>query len=163
MPGIIFGKKPKVTEKKELDVDLLGAKDRAELSYDPCIAWSILQLDQAFLEPHVVTKVETEPATTASADAQTDVHASTPSKTGSSVHSKKKSNTNNTNKKGRQRFVCVSDTHGLHRGLAIPPGDVLVHCGDFSSTGGAGQVSFQIEIQRVCRLLLPFKFVRLIL
>ena len=28
------------------------------------------------------------------------------------------------------RFVCISDTHEAHEQLHIPPGDVLIHCGD---------------------------------
>ena len=28
------------------------------------------------------------------------------------------------------RFVCISDTHELHKTLHIPKGDVLIHCGD---------------------------------
>ena len=31
------------------------------------------------------------------------------------------------------RIVCISDTHGLHRKLSVPLGDVLIHAGDFSS------------------------------
>lgn len=40
------------------------------------------------------------------------------------------------------RFVCISDTHGLHEEMAfsIPAGDVLIHAGDFSSTGELEQV-----------------------
>lgn len=30
------------------------------------------------------------------------------------------------------RLVVVSDTHARHARLRLPPGDVLVHCGDFS-------------------------------
>jgi hypothetical protein len=29
------------------------------------------------------------------------------------------------------RIVCISDTHELHRELDIPPGDILIHAGDF--------------------------------
>lgn len=39
-----------------------------------------------------------------------------------------------------QRFVCVSDTHGRHHGVALPRGDILLHCGDFTDTGQAKQV-----------------------
>lgn len=28
------------------------------------------------------------------------------------------------------RIVCISDTHGFHRELDIPPGDILIHSGD---------------------------------
>ena len=34
------------------------------------------------------------------------------------------------------RIVAVSDTHGMHSQLKIPPGDVLVHAGDFTAAGG---------------------------
>lgn len=30
-------------------------------------------------------------------------------------------------------FVCISDCHGRHRQLVIPPGDFLLHAGDFTS------------------------------
>jgi predicted phosphohydrolase len=30
------------------------------------------------------------------------------------------------------RVVCISDTHELHRELDIPPGDILIHAGDFT-------------------------------
>lgn len=33
------------------------------------------------------------------------------------------------------RLVCISDTHGRHGELDLPPGDVLVHAGDFCSRG----------------------------
>ena len=34
----------------------------------------------------------------------------------------------------RLRIVCISDTHGKHWDILphIPPGDILVHAGDFS-------------------------------
>ena len=34
-----------------------------------------------------------------------------------------------------QRIVCISDTHGLHRKVAVPGGDLLIHAGDFMRTG----------------------------
>jgi len=30
------------------------------------------------------------------------------------------------------RIVCIADTHGLHRELEVPPGDLLIHAGDFT-------------------------------
>lgn len=33
------------------------------------------------------------------------------------------------------KFVAISDTHGHHRGLTLPPGDVLLHTGDVSDYG----------------------------
>jgi len=43
---------------------------------------------------------------------------------------------------GFVRFVCISDTHGLHGRMAhrVPAGDVLIHAGDFSNTGEEEQV-----------------------
>ena len=32
-------------------------------------------------------------------------------------------------------IVCVSDTHGMHRTLNVPEGDVLLHAGDFTRFG----------------------------
>jgi Icc-related predicted phosphoesterase len=33
------------------------------------------------------------------------------------------------------RIVCISDTHGLHRNVAVPYGDLLVHAGDLTRRG----------------------------
>jgi predicted phosphodiesterase len=33
------------------------------------------------------------------------------------------------------RIVAISDTHGLHAQVQVPPGDVLVHAGDFTGRG----------------------------
>jgi predicted phosphodiesterase len=33
------------------------------------------------------------------------------------------------------RIVCISDTHGLHRELSLPAGDILIHAGDFTYFG----------------------------
>lgn len=33
------------------------------------------------------------------------------------------------------RLVCVSDTHGNHRTMDVPEGDVLIHAGDFTLFG----------------------------
>ena len=33
------------------------------------------------------------------------------------------------------RVVVISDTHGMHRKVNVPDGDVLVHCGDFCGHG----------------------------
>ena len=35
----------------------------------------------------------------------------------------------------RTRFVVLSDTHNRHNELEIPDGDVLLHCGDFTTQG----------------------------
>jgi len=33
------------------------------------------------------------------------------------------------------RIVCLSDTHSLHRQIAVPDGDVLIHAGDITRMG----------------------------
>lgn len=35
------------------------------------------------------------------------------------------------------RLVVTSDTHGFHRGMTVPDGDVLIHCGDWSRDFGS--------------------------
>jgi Icc-related predicted phosphoesterase len=37
--------------------------------------------------------------------------------------------------------VAISDTHGYHDRLEIPPGDILVHAGDLTLTGALGDVA----------------------
>lgn len=32
-------------------------------------------------------------------------------------------------------LVVLSDTHGVHDDISVPPGDVLIHCGDFTTFG----------------------------
>jgi len=39
------------------------------------------------------------------------------------------------------RVICLSDTHGYHKRLTIPDGDLLIHCGDFSMRATSPQVS----------------------
>lgn len=38
------------------------------------------------------------------------------------------------------KFVAISDTHGQHKGLALPKGDVVIHAGDISSRGKEHEV-----------------------
>ena len=38
------------------------------------------------------------------------------------------------------RIVAISDTHGLHDGLAVPDGDILVHAGDLTPNGDEDDV-----------------------
>jgi predicted phosphohydrolase len=40
-------------------------------------------------------------------------------------------------------IVCISDTH--NRTPALPPGDVLVHAGDLSCSGTAGEIQAQLD------------------
>ena len=35
------------------------------------------------------------------------------------------------------RLVCIGDTHGHHRKLKIPAGDILIHSGDFMVDGSS--------------------------
>jgi predicted phosphodiesterase len=46
----------------------------------------------------------------------------------------------NTTGKKSLRIVCISDTHGKHRKVEVPPGDVLVHAGDITSKGQESQI-----------------------
>ena len=32
------------------------------------------------------------------------------------------------------KIVAISDTHSGHHQLQLPPGDILIHCGDFSNS-----------------------------
>lgn len=38
------------------------------------------------------------------------------------------------------KIVAISDTHGFHEELELPPGDVLVHSGDWSRAGSRGEM-----------------------
>ena len=38
------------------------------------------------------------------------------------------------------RIVAISDTHGRHRDLDVPPGDVLIHAGDITLFGTINEV-----------------------
>jgi Icc-related predicted phosphoesterase len=38
------------------------------------------------------------------------------------------------------KIVAISDTHGLHHQLPLPPGDVLIHAGDVSRRGDKNDV-----------------------
>eukprot|EP00808_Paulinella_micropora_P010535 g73918.t1 len=41
---------------------------------------------------------------------------------------------------GAVRCVVLSDTHNEHTALHVPPGDILIHCGDFSYRGTANEL-----------------------
>lgn len=36
----------------------------------------------------------------------------------------------------KSRVTVISDTHWRHEGLQLPPGDLLIHCGDMLNLGG---------------------------
>ena len=38
------------------------------------------------------------------------------------------------------RLVCISDTHGKHNEIRLPPGDILIHGGDFTKSGEVGNI-----------------------
>jgi Icc-related predicted phosphoesterase len=38
------------------------------------------------------------------------------------------------------KFTAISDTHGKHQQLSLPPGDVLIHAGDISGRGNEVEV-----------------------
>lgn len=39
------------------------------------------------------------------------------------------------------RLVLLSDTHGLHRKVSVPDGDVLIHAGDLTNVGKAMEIA----------------------
>jgi len=46
---------------------------------------------------------------------------------------------------GYLRFVVISDTHGFKPRSAIPDGDVLLHCGDFTRYGSRSEVNAFVQ------------------
>lgn len=55
------------------------------------------------------------------------------------------------------KLVLISDTHELHQHLTVPPGDVLVHAGDFSWRGAIPAInsfmawfSAQSHVHKIC-------------
>ena len=43
------------------------------------------------------------------------------------------------------RIVAISDTHGLHKSVRIPDGDILIHAGDLTSTGKTHEVAAALQ------------------
>lgn len=43
------------------------------------------------------------------------------------------------------KFIAISDTHGCHRQLTLPQGDVLLHAGDVCNQGNREQVADFLE------------------
>lgn len=39
-----------------------------------------------------------------------------------------------------KKIVCISDTHGQHRSLNLPEGDILIHAGDISRVGKLNEI-----------------------
>lgn len=46
------------------------------------------------------------------------------------------------------RIVALADTHGEHGGLHVPPGDVLIHAGDLTQRGTAGELEAAADFLR---------------
>ena len=38
------------------------------------------------------------------------------------------------------QIVCISDTHSMHEKLVVPDGDMLIHAGDLTMQGAAGEI-----------------------
>jgi Icc-related predicted phosphoesterase len=58
------------------------------------------------------------------------------------------------------RIVCLSDTHGLHRGVSVPDGDILIHAGDFSGSDndldGVRELDQWLgELPHPCKIVVP--------
>lgn len=43
------------------------------------------------------------------------------------------------------RIVCLSDTHGLHKRVKVPDGDILLHAGDFTHFGEPSEVDLFLD------------------
>jgi len=59
------------------------------------------------------------------------VHAGSASGSGESPHAVP----HPSSERRHMRVVAISDTHGHHRELEMPPGDILIHAGDFTGWG----------------------------
>jgi predicted phosphohydrolase len=58
------------------------------------------------------------------------------------------------------RIVCLSDTHGLHRSVTIPDGDVLVYAGDFSGEDKSLEAVLEFDqwlatLPHPCKIVVP--------
>lgn len=42
-------------------------------------------------------------------------------------------------------IVALSDTHGNHRSVEVPPGDIIIHCGDITRKSNIAEVTDFIE------------------
>eukprot|EP01137_Pigoraptor_chileana_P007470 Opistho-2@53120 len=49
---------------------------------------------------------------------------------------------------GSVRLVCISDTHLRTDNLVVPPGDILIHAGDFTSTGKQTEVEHFVAFMK---------------
>jgi len=58
------------------------------------------------------------------------------------------------------KIVCLSDTHGFHRKVRVPPGDLLIHAGDFTwlSKSQPEILDFNAwlgELPHRCKIVIP--------
>lgn len=57
------------------------------------------------------------------------------------------------------RLVLMSDTHGYHSRVKVPPGDVLIHAGDFSAYGTEEElvrfVQWLSNLSHACKFIVP--------
>jgi predicted phosphohydrolase len=51
-------------------------------------------------------------------------------------------------RRSRTAIVCISDTHGLHRELEVPAGDLLIHAGDFSFSQNSTALAVMRDFNR---------------
>lgn len=115
---------------------LLHEIDQPDLSYDPTAAWVQLESTQTFVEPQT-KKGRTVPNSDAYDASATDATGAAAVNAASAATTDVVTDAATS---GRLRFVCISDTHGSHRGTHLPRGDVLVHTGDFTNAGETHQV-----------------------
>lgn len=54
------------------------------------------------------------------------------------------------------KIVCISDTHGYHDHVRVPPGDILIHAGDFTK-GDQGRAPCRAFLQWLERQPCPRK------
>ena len=58
------------------------------------------------------------------------------------------------------RVVVLSDTHGQHRNVSVPDGDLLIHCGDWTKSSSKPQVeAYQDFVSWLADLPHPSKVV----
>ena len=92
--------------------ELLHELDAPDLSFDPTGAWLRLESTQTFVDPPTKLGRAVPHIGAAAGNVHADYIAAADAADATA---------------GRLRFVCISDTHGGHRGTHLPRGDVLVH------------------------------------
>ncbi len=131
------------------DANLSSEEDAINWRFDvgdddipsPDKVWKKLKDDQVFEEPHYVVSPASSSPDSKSEVVSCSTSSSTSDPDDSLTTSAPYAST------GRVRFVCISDTHGLHEKPVssvllddLPPGDVLLHAGDFTNKGGCSDL-----------------------